>query len=65
MINFAEKPLQKLGYEFHVYQKTRNGNVVTSLFSGKGIPKLFYFQARESSNIEKPIVRESRGIIQN
>ena len=52
MIKFPKKHLQKLGYEFPIYQKTRNGNVVTFLFSGKGIPKLFSFQGRESSNIK-------------
>ena len=30
--------LQKLGYEFHIYQDTWNGNLPTFLFSSKGIP---------------------------
>ena len=49
--NPHKKHLQQLGYEFHIYQKAWNGNLITFLFSGKGIPKLFYFQGRESSSI--------------
>ncbi len=43
---FNKRQLQKLGYEFHIYQKTWNGFLVTFLFLGKGYPKLFYFQGR-------------------
>ena len=47
-----KKYLPKLGYGFYIYQKTWNRSLVTFLFSGKEIPKLFYFQGRESSNIK-------------
>ena len=48
---FPKKHFKRLGHEFHIYQKTCNGKVVSFLFSGKGIPKLFYFRGRESSNM--------------
>ena len=37
-INFGSKNLQKLGYEFHIDQKTRNEVLQISVFSSKGIP---------------------------
>ena len=43
---FHKNHLQKIGYEFHIYQKAWNGHVVTFLFSGKGIP-IFFLSSRK------------------
>ena len=44
MINVPLRNVQKLGYEFHIYQKPWNGNVVTFLFSGKGTLNFLIFK---------------------
>ena len=52
MINYPLIKPRELGYEFHIYQKTWARNLITFLFSGKGMAKLFYVQTRESLNIK-------------
>ena len=70
-INKVEKSLDM---NFISTKTTWNGISKTFRFSGKGMPNFFYvqgmvpelsyFQERESSNMNSPIVRESKGIIQ-
>ena len=38
MMKIPVKDLQNIGYEFHTYQKTSNGNLVTFVFPSEGVP---------------------------
>ena len=46
MINFPFIKIQKLGYEFHIYQKHEQGITLNFFYFQGWAPKLVYFQER-------------------